>query len=205
MKKSPKNTVQTRLAHVRADGVDTENRTVEFVISTEAVDSYGTVFKADGWNFTRYNANPVVFYQHATHSVDPDTVIGTSEVRVENGQVIGVVTFEPADINPLAEKILRKINHGTLRGASIHADVEEGRWGEKDAGEDPDVIYFTRQHLLEWSVVGVNSNPEALKRNTEAIDSLKQSIKVDGPEEIATEKNENMSTFDAQLIINQNL
>lgn len=191
-----------RAAHVRAEGVNVEKRTVEFVISTEAVDSYGTVFKADGWDFTRYNANPVVFYQHATHSSDPDVIIGTSEVRIENGNTIGKVTFEPADINPLAEKVLRKIEHGTLRGASIHADVEDGRYGNKDLGENPDILYFTRQHLMEWSVVGIPSNADALKRNKETLTELKKEFT---PKSIETEtEKETMSRFDAQVIINQN-
>ncbi len=191
-----------RAAQVRAEGVDVENRTVEFVISTEAVDSYGTVFKADGWDFTRYNANPVVFYQHATHSSDPDVIIGTSEVRVEGGEVIGKVTFEPADINPLAEKVLRKIAHGTLRGASIHADVEDGRWGVFEEGENPEVLYFTRQHLMEWSVVGIPSNAEALKRNAESLGEIKKELTPASDKERVEDKS--MSRFDAQVIINQN-
>lgn len=31
-----------------------KNREAEFVISTEAVDTYGTVFKSSGWDLTRY-------------------------------------------------------------------------------------------------------------------------------------------------------
>jgi hypothetical protein len=50
--------------------------------------------------------------------------------------------------------------------ASIGANPRAGRWGEERAGEDPEAIYFTDQELLEWSVVTVGSNPEALKRIT---------------------------------------
>lgn len=165
----------TRSAFVRSISEEQiQNRQVEFVISTEAVDTYGTVFKADGWNLERYNDNPVVMYAHKTHSDDPDMVIGTSEVRIENGQLIGIVTFEEEDTNPTAEKILRKIQKGILRMASIDAIVHQWRWGDFDSGENPEVLYFTEQSLLEWSIVPVGSNPDALKRGIENLEDLKQ-------------------------------
>lgn len=162
-----------------------ENRQVEFVISTEAVDSYGTVFKLDGWSFERYNPNPVVVYAHDTHSPDPDVIVGTSVVRIEGDAVIGTVTFEPADINPLAEKVFRKTQLGTLRMASVGAEVHEARWGIFEDGENPDVLYFTKQDLLEWSIVPIGSNPDALKRNKESLEDIKQRF----PKEVVRKEN----------------
>lgn len=162
-----------RFAEVRADSIDVKKRTAEFVISSEAVDTYGTVFKLDGWRFDRYRRNPVVFYQHASHTSDPDLVIGTSEVRIEDGKVIGVVTFEPADLNPVADKVFRKIQAGTLRGASISAMPFDARWGDESRGENPDILYFTDHELREWSVVSIPSNPEALARSQKAFAELK--------------------------------
>ncbi len=197
------NTIQTRAALLRANGVDKEKRTATFEISNESVDSYRTVFFSDGWDFTRYNNNPVVFYQHGTHSVDPDMLIGTSRIYQEDKRTYAEVTFESAEDNPLAEKVFRKVKNGTLRGASVGFNVLEGRWGEKKAGEDPDVIYFTRIELLEWSIVTVPSNPETLKRNAQSIEDLKKEII---PVEIQEDYNKKrtLSRFGAQLIINQN-
>ena len=96
-------------------------RQVEFVISTEAPDTYGTVFKSSGWDLKRYQNNPVVFYAHKSYSDNPDLLVGTSSIRQEGSELIGVVTFEEEEINPLAEKVLRKIAAGTLRMASISA------------------------------------------------------------------------------------
>lgn len=151
-----------------------ESRTVEFVISTEAVDRHGTVFTLGGWNFDYYNTNPVVFYVHNSYSSDPDMVIGISEIRIEDEEVIAKLTFEDADINPLAEKIFRKVLAGTLRMASVGAYPHEARWGVAEDGENPDVLYFTRQDLLEWSIVPIGSNPDALKRNSESLEEIKQ-------------------------------
>lgn len=144
-----------------------ENRQAEFVISSETPDTYGTVFKIDGWELERYALNPVVLYAHKSYSDDPDMVIGTSVVRVENGELIATVTFENAEDNPLAEKVFRKVQNGTLRMASIGADIHDWHWGDFDEGENPDLLYFDRQSLLEWSIVPIGSNPDALKRSAE--------------------------------------
>jgi HK97 family phage prohead protease len=182
-------------------------RQAEFVISSEAVDSYGTVFKMDGWKLERYNRNPVVSYNHSIMSGNPDNIIGTSTVFVEDGKLIGRVTFEPADENPLAEKVYNKIKRGTLKMASIGAIPVKGDWGKKDKGENPDVLYFREQELIEWSVVPVGANPEAHKRNEEAIADYKnkiiREIEVQEPEVIKPVK-ANKSVFEAQIIINKN-
>ena len=191
-----------RSAQYRANSVNVESRTAEFVISTEAVDSYGTVFKMAGWDLTRYNQNPVVTYNHSDHSDDPDIVIGTSEIRIEDGKMIATLTFENFDDNPLAGKVFRKIQNGILRGASISAWPFEARYGAEDLGEDPDVVYFTRQELVAWSVVTLPSNAEALVRSTEeAKANLLPKKEEPKPE---PQKESKMSRFEAQSINNQN-
>lgn len=143
--------------------VEGEERTYDFIISTETPDTYGTVFLIDGWDLTRYNSNNVVIYNHHAHSPDPDTGIGTSVVRIENKQLIARLTLEEG--NPIADKVKRKLDNGSLKGASIGAMPHEGRWGNRDAGENSDMIYFTKHELVEWSVCLVPSNPDALKRS----------------------------------------
>ncbi|MEO0573217.1 MAG: HK97 family phage prohead protease [Bacteroidota bacterium] len=206
MEKQLNSKIQTRGALLRSDSVNEEERTAEFVISTEAVDSYGTVFKLDGWDLKRYEKNPIVLYQHNSHSSDPDLVIGTAKIKKEDGRLIGTVTFESAEDNPLAEKVFRKVKNNILRGASISARPSEGRMGDKEKGEDPEVFYFTRQELTEWSIVTIPSNDEALKRNAEAIEKLKTDLINVESEEINPKEGEKrtLSTHDAQLIINQN-
>lgn len=150
-----------------------KNREAEFVISTEAVDSYGTVFKINGWDLTRYENNPVVFYAHKSYSDNPDMLIGTSSVFVEGDLLIGRVRFEDAETNPIAEKVWKKVQSGTLRMASIGANPVRGHWGDTKLGEDADVIYFDEQVLLEWSIVPIGSNPEALKREAQTVEEIR--------------------------------
>lgn len=175
-----------------------EKRQAEFVISTEAVDTYDTVFKIDGWDLERYNRSPIVFYNHKSWSDDPDMIIGTSEVRVEGKELIALVTFE--NDNPIADKVWRKVQAGTLNMASIGANPIEWRWGDFDKGENPDVIYFIRQELLEWSIVPVGSNPDALKRSVESLEEIRTSLKKSEENE---EKKVSRSVFERQLKINK--
>jgi len=181
-----------------------ESRTAEFVISTEAVDSYGTVFKVNGWDLKRYANNPVVGYNHrlGAWNDDPDNVIGTSEVFVEDDKLIGRVVFESADVNPKAEKIFQKIQTGTLRMASVGANPTRGHWGDEKLGEDTDVIYFDESELFEWSVVDIGSNAEALKRSADTLAEIKKEIpKQASPAPDPTIKR---SVREAKLSINQN-
>jgi Caudovirus prohead serine protease len=180
-------------------------REAEFVISSEAVDTYGTVFMADGADFTRYNMNPIVAYAHEACSDDPDMILGTSEVRQEKKLTIGKVRFEDEETNPMAEKIWKKIVAGTIRMASIGARVIEWRWGDETKGEDKNVIYFTRWELLEWSIVPIGSNPDALLRNAQTVEEIRKALEnkpgTDGSSGTETRK---LSVRKAKYLYNQN-
>lgn len=182
-----------------------ENREAEFVISSEAVDTYDTVFVAAGAEFERYNNNPIVAYGHRTWSDNPDMILGTSEVRQEGKLTIGKVRFEDAETNPTAEKVFKKIQAGTLRMASIGANVKEWRYGDAQNGENPGVIYFTRWDLLEWSIVPIGSNKDALVRMEKDVEEMRTAlIPVVDEIEVRTGENKELSSFEAQIIINSN-
>lgn len=196
--------IVTRDAYVRSTTAEMlENRQVEFVISSDAVDSYSTVFKMSGWDLNRYERNPIVCYQHRSHSDDPDNLIGTSTLRIEDNMLIGTVTFEDADVNPRAEKIFRKVQAGTLRMASVGARVLKAHLGDEEKNEDKEVLYFDRSELIEWSIVSVGSNPDAHKRNAETLKEIKTSIVAEIPvTDVVNVKKR--SVQEAQILINNN-
>lgn len=203
------NQIQTRDAQLRADSVQEEDRTAVFVITSEDVDTYGTVFRASGWDFESYKRNPVVAYNHNALDGDPDQIIGTTEEIWQEGTLTYArVRFEDAETNPLAEKVFRKVKNGTLRMASINAYIDEASFGRSDQGEDPDVLYFTKQRLSEWSVVSLGSNPSALKRNEEALQEIRSAyVKKEDNASAEANKEKRASTFDvfeAQYMFNQN-
>ena len=180
----------------RSDSIDVENRTVEFVISNEARDRDGTVISIAGWRLENYQLNPIVCYQHDTgtrwnSSPDPDVVIGHCiEIRIEDDLLIGVVKFdrEEEERNPLAEKVFRKVQRGTLRATSVGFWPHDGHWGDIEDGEDSGTYYFTDQELMEFSIVALPSNPKAIARSYEGdIDSFKQQSKSIESEETQAE------------------
>jgi phage head maturation protease len=200
-----KDKIQIRNAQVRADSVNEAERTADFVISSEAVDTYGTVFKSEGWLLDRYATNPIVCYNH--NHRDADSVIGTADVFLEDKLLISRVKFEAAENNPLAEKIFNKVKNRIIRGASISAEILDGRYGLEELNEDPNILYFTQQRLMEWSIVALNSNPDALARNTSDLNEIKKQFTPVDPTKEETEEQKRTSGFDvfeALLIINKN-
>ena len=167
-------TIQRQFGEVRAFADDVEEtRTVEFIISTASRDRHRTVLNQDNWQLDNFNNNGIVGYQHNVYGdnmcsgPNPDDVIGRATAYLEDGQLIGRVTFEPADINPQAEKIFRKVLFGSLRATSVgFLPVGQGRWGVGDeaAGGQNETYYFAGQELLEFSIVNIPSNPDAVGR-----------------------------------------
>ena len=152
-----------------------ETREVEFVISDESRDRHGTVIPLSAWNIDKFNRNGIVGYQHEVHgsgigNSNPDQVLGIGEAFVEDGKLIGRVRFEPPEINPLAEKIFQKVLHGTLKATSVgFIETQRGNWGEKEEARDGSnpTYYFGEVELLEFSIVNIPSNPNALRRTVD--------------------------------------
>lgn len=151
-----------------------ETRTIEFVISNATRDRHGTVLNPEGWHLDNFDMNGIAGYQHEVYGGDlcnpsnPDNVLGPAKAWREGNDLIGSIQFETKDINPLAEKIFRKILNGTLKAASVgFIEVGQGKYGvgEEARGGANETYYFTAQELLEFSVVNIPSNPAAVKRS----------------------------------------
>lgn len=149
-----------------------ENRTREFVISTERPDSHRSVIKMDGWDFDDYNRAGAFYYQHQTGSPNPQNALGIGKAYKENNRLIGVAEFEPEKLNPLAEEIIGKVDFGTYKRTSVGFIPKKGkgRWGDEKRGEDPELYYFLGQTLVEFSIVDIGSNLDAYKKAMEPLD-----------------------------------
>lgn len=162
-----------------------DTRTIPFVISTNKRDRHGTVVSLDRWELDNFNNNGIVGYQHdvygggfCTETENPDKVLGVGKSWVDDqyqarglkskGALIGSVKFEPEDLNPLAEKIFRKVLHGTLRSTSVgFVETKEGDFGEGEEakGKENQTYYYGGQELLEFSIVNIPSNTDARVRH----------------------------------------
>lgn len=152
-----------RLAEAPPPEQAAESRVRRFRASTEAVDSYNTVVKADGWKLERYSKNPVVLFGHASYSLP----IGKGRAFVEGAELMLDVEFLSAEENPLAEQTLRIVDKG-LMGASVGFKPLAEEYDESRETGDPwqDLFYpplnYTEAELLEVSVVTIPANPETL-------------------------------------------
>lgn len=132
-----------------------------FRITDESKDRHGTVIKMDGWDWSAFRNSPTIFYQHLSWTDNPDHALGTGELIIKNDSVDMIANLEPEDLNPLAHKIARKIDFGTISMVSVGFNPSEWSWGDKERAEDPDTLYFRKQELLEVSIVHIGSNKNA--------------------------------------------
>lgn len=122
-----------------------------FKISTSGKDRHETIIEAAGVDVSAFNRNPVVLFNH-----DYDRVIGrASNVQVRGDYLIAEVEFDEED--PDAANIGRKVKAGFLNGASIGFMIKEWTMDEAD-----DTMRITACELVEFSVVAVPSNRDAL-------------------------------------------
>lgn len=156
---------------VRKDQSD--KRILTFVASDGTRDRHHTVLNPQGWSLDRFNKNSIIGYQHDVYGGldnDPDKIIGKGRAYIKDDQLLVDVEFEPADMNPLAEKIFRKLVFGSLHAVSVgFAPIGRGAWGkgEEAAGKERETYYYAGQELLEVSVVNIPSNPNAIKKSAE--------------------------------------
>ncbi len=167
-----------------AENVD-ETRTVTFQISDGSKDRHGTRLNMENWNIDDFNRNPVIGYNHDVYGGtmcmkgDPDDIIGSGRAYFEtksDGEKVLLcdVTFEPAEVNELAEKVFQKVKLGTIRATSVgfmpikNSEGKSGMYGYRDEDgmlHDADTYYYYGQELIELSVVNIPSNRNALKRD----------------------------------------
>ena len=173
-----------------------EGRKLTFVASDGTRDSAGTVLNVDGWDLRRFNKNGIIGYQHKVYgswsdTENPDNVIGKGHAYVDDKKLMVDVEFEPAEINPLAEKIYQKLLFGSLKAVSVgFVPVGKGAWGEGEealSGSNP-TYYYAGQELLEVSVVNIPANPNALRKGLEEQDEEIAALRAEAEEEAKVEE-----------------
>ena len=144
-----------RTVDVRA--VRKEVREVDYVASTETIDSYGEVLRQN-WIFDRFNKNPVILWAHNNDWAVPTLPVGRS-VRhvVENKQLL--ITPKFSVVNPFAIIVFDMIVEGTLCAGSVgfrpHKVSRETINGAERTVCDQNELY-------EFSICPMGANPDAL-------------------------------------------
>ncbi len=187
-------TMERAILNSEVRNIDLKERTAEFVISSARKDRHGTSLNMKNWNLDNYRANPIVGYQHDVYGggmcpgsptdeakkvigYAPDVWIEENGKRLFNGQeirdaneedlkLVSKIKFESVKEtdNDLAEMLLKKVNFGSIRSTSVGfvpLKDEKGKTGEE---RDDGVFKYHGQELLEFSLVNIPSNPDAIKK-----------------------------------------
>ena len=134
-----------------------EDRSVDFVISTGALDRYNSTIAVEGWKTENFEKNPVVLWAHD----DSIPAIGrAANVRVEGGRLKSRAVFAERDVHPLADTVYQLIKARFIGAASVGWIPLEYKFVE--GGDRGFGIDFLEQELLEWSVVNIPANPDCL-------------------------------------------
>lgn len=144
-------------APIEIKAVDVEEGIYSITISTESVDREGDVMRAAGVQFDRYMQNPVVLFAHDYRSPPIGT---TLDIDIGERGIAAEFRFLPWGTYDFADVIHRIWDAGALRTSSVgfislKTEPVEGDKGGRDIQE---------WELLEWSIVPVPMNPEALRR-----------------------------------------
>ena len=142
-------------AQVASIGED--DRSVDFVISTGALDRYNSTIAPKGWMLDNFNANPVVLWAHD----DSIPAIGRAEnTRVDGNRVRSRAIFATREIHPLADTVYGLIKNKFINAASVGWIPLKWQFVEEE-GRGFGVDYL-EQELLEWSAVNIPANHECL-------------------------------------------
>lgn len=122
-----------------------------FVISTGAVDRDRDTIAVDGWKLDNFRKNPVVLLNHDRMGLP---IAKAETVTASAGQLKARIVF--ADF-PLAQTVRGLVDGGFMRATSVGFSALKWAFDEERGG-----VNFMEQELLEFSLVTVPANPEAL-------------------------------------------
>jgi len=154
-------------------------RQYEFTASTADMDRDGEVIDVEGWDLKNFKKNPVIMYAHDYRSLP----IGkATKIGVRDGKLINNVEFPPEGTYEFADIVERLVGTGYLKTESV--GFIPRKWEDGDGGEKTPRRTYTKQELLEISIVPVPSNPNALMNAVkEGVITTKQLEIITKPEE----------------------
>jgi HK97 family phage prohead protease len=133
------------------------NMTLQFAISSNTLDRDGDTIDPAGWNLENYRQNPVVLW---AHDYGEPPVARSLKEWVDDEKLKSRAEFTPKELYPFGFMIFQMLKGGFLNTTSVGFRPEE--WNFAEGAERKFGIDFKRQELLEYSVVPVPSNPQAL-------------------------------------------
>mgnify|MGYP000043799518 CR=1 FL=1 len=131
---------------------------MDFVLSDATVDRYGDIVEPNGWDLSLFKNNPIALFGHRS-----DFPIGTWEnVRVEGKQLVGRLVLAARGTSARIDELIGLLEQGVLRAVSVGFLPVE--WEAVDPKDVWGGSRYTKQQLLECSLVSIPANPSALAK-----------------------------------------
>jgi HK97 family phage prohead protease len=125
-----------------------------FILSDETPDRVGDILRVSGWQLDNFRRSPIALFNH-----NHDAPIGVWErVRIEDGALKAELVLAPKNASARLAEIHALVDASVLKATSVgfRPLAHEPR-GNGERG-----VIYTRQELLEASLVSVGANPAAL-------------------------------------------
>lgn len=137
-----------------------DNGRLQFSISSDSEDRAGDVIEQDGWKFDNYENNPIVLFDHEYGEVagSPPSQGKTLAIGTRKNDLRATVEFHRQ--TKFNEELYQMYRGGYMRAASVGFwPLEQPEERETERGLKG--FRFTKQELLEWSLVAVPMNADA--------------------------------------------
>jgi len=143
----------------------TQTRTeFDFAITSGGADGNGNMADIDGWDLSRFEKNPVIFFNHQWNN--PPVGRALRLTRVDD-TIIARIAMAPS---AMGTELANLIDTGFLNGASTGWRPTEWELRRDDKSRILG-IHSHKQELLEVSIVGLPARPDTL-RQAQLQDSL---------------------------------
>lgn len=138
------------------DGKELGEYEIEMIGSTGSVDRDGEAIDPNGWDLKSFKKNPVILPQH---NYQKPPIGRAKQVKLIDGKLMFKIEFPEEGINPEADVYRKLYKSGFMNASSVGFAPKE--WVDGDGKKTP-YRTFTKQELLELSLVSVPANSEAL-------------------------------------------
>lgn len=132
----------------------------QVVISTSALNSYGTRVLTSGVDIEQYKRNPVLLWMHMRYSREDVPIGRIDDIHIDGDKIIGTPVFDMSD--EFAAKIARKWDNGFLRMCSAGLSIIELSDAPEHLLPGQTRMTITKSKLDEVSIVDIGANDEAL-------------------------------------------
>ena len=130
----------------------------EYVLSDETPDRMGDVIELAGWELTAFKANPIALFGHRS-----DFVVGRWRnvgINKDTKQLRGHLELAPKGSSARIDEIRALVEAGILRAVSVgFKPIDSAPLNHKDPFGGS---RYSKQELVECSLVAVPANPNAL-------------------------------------------